>query len=126
MKTTEEMIAIMRAFADGKKVQSRILISDTWSDTSDPIWDWHHSDYRIKPEPELRPYKNAEEFFEAQTKHGPFMYDCITTHFIMPVEASNDGVWFYESIIITEWSELIKTHKWKDGTPCGIKEGGEE
>jgi len=59
MKTTKEMIEVMQAFVDGKKIEFRIG-QGLWFDADSPNWDWISSDYRIKPEPKLRPWKPEE------------------------------------------------------------------
>lgn len=50
--TTKEMIAVMQAYEDGKKIQTRTKIKgDDWKDEI-PTWDWAFCEYRIKPEEE--------------------------------------------------------------------------
>lgn len=55
MKTTQEMIEVMQAYADGKNIQSRPRIGGggLWSDVT-PMWDWSDCDYRIKEEPKTK------------------------------------------------------------------------
>ena len=48
--TTAEMIAVMKAFEEGKKIQC--LIANRWLDAENPSWDWFHYDFRVKPEEE--------------------------------------------------------------------------
>jgi len=48
--TTKEKIIIMQAHLDGKQIQVKKWMYD-WEDleqTDEPIWDWGHSEYRIK------------------------------------------------------------------------------
>ena len=62
--TTQEKIEIMQAYAEGKKIQVRIIGTEKWKDwtiSEEPKWDWPHNDYRIKPELTYRPYKDAAE-----------------------------------------------------------------
>jgi len=62
MKTTKEKIAVMQAYVNGEKLE--ILLPsmgwDEWRAVGEPHWDWQNIDYRIKPEPKLRPW-NPEE-----------------------------------------------------------------
>lgn len=51
MKTTQEMIAVMQAYVDGKKVQFSHINCNIWADSPTPSWDWRACDYRIKPAP---------------------------------------------------------------------------
>lgn len=47
----DEMISVMDAFRDGKKIQCKwIGIENEWNDINEPFWDWYHYEYRIKPE----------------------------------------------------------------------------
>lgn len=49
MKTIQEQIAVMQAFADGKQVQFSFR-ENKWEDIiSQPCWNWSENDYRIKP-----------------------------------------------------------------------------
>jgi len=54
-KTTEEKIAVMQAFVDGKTIQAMDHGYADWDDCPRPVWDWFMTDYRIKPEPEWIP-----------------------------------------------------------------------
>jgi hypothetical protein len=49
----DEMIAVLQAAKEGKKLELRSRKIDTdWSDCTDSIWNFAGFDYRIKPEPE--------------------------------------------------------------------------
>lgn len=52
--TTKEMIAVMEHFDRGGKIE--VLIKDRWIHTSEPLWDWYKSKYRIKSEPKVIPW----------------------------------------------------------------------
>ena len=52
MKTTEEMIAVMQAYADGETIQRQVSGGGIWTTgigPDSPAWDWGYFDYRIKP-----------------------------------------------------------------------------
>lgn len=50
-KTTEQMIEVMQAFADGKAIQCcPRSVEGYWCDIKKSIWAWDTFDYRIKPE----------------------------------------------------------------------------
>ena len=53
MKTTKEMIEVMKAFDEGKEIESRSYKTD-WGDANSPCWNWYDFDYRIKPEHKTR------------------------------------------------------------------------
>lgn len=68
---TAERIKIMQAYVDGKRIQYAEDDTDVWHNIDEPDW---HSDYeyRIKPEPKCRPFKNADECWQEMLKHQPF------------------------------------------------------
>jgi len=52
MTTTAEKIAIMQSFDAGKRIECRKNLDDKeedWFVTQQPLWNWHHMDYRIAP-----------------------------------------------------------------------------
>ena len=66
MSTIQEKIAVMQAFADGKRVEYRD--KDTpgdWRIAAFPCWDWEDFDYRIKSEPRRIWVNFYTEDFEA-------------------------------------------------------------
>ena len=67
MKTTKEMIEIMKAYDEGKKIEYKYLDTEKWFVTGNPSWSWSVFDYRIKPEIE---YMTCEEIFEKLQKQG--------------------------------------------------------
>ena len=70
---TKKMLPILQAFVNGKTIESRCIKGDKslWYDDEDPSFD-NDLEYRIKPEPRYRPFKNAEECWEEMQKHQPF------------------------------------------------------
>ena len=69
----KKMLPILQAFVDGKTIESRCIKGDKslWYDDEDPSFD-NDFEYRIKPEPKYRPFKNAEECWQEMQKHQPF------------------------------------------------------
>ena len=69
----KKMLPILQAFADGKTIESRCIKGDKslWYDDEDPSFD-NDLEYRIKPEPRYRPFKDAEECWNEMQKHKPF------------------------------------------------------
>ena len=72
-KESKELIPIIQAFAEGKAIESRCIKGDKslWYDDEDPSFD-DDLEYRIKPEPTYRPFKDAEECWLEMQKHQPF------------------------------------------------------
>lgn len=75
--TREDLInamPIIKAFIDGKKLQYKDL-NHEWEDleVNDlDLDDFVKSAWRIKPESEYRPFKDAEECWAEMEKHQPF------------------------------------------------------
>ena len=69
----KKMLPILQAFVDGKTIESRCIKGDKslWYDDEDPSFD-NDFEYRIKPEPRYRSFKDAEECWEEMQKHQPF------------------------------------------------------
>ena len=72
-KEIAELMPIIQAFAEGKAIESRCIKGDKslWYDDEDPSFD-DDLEYRIKPEPTYRPFKDAEECWLEMQKHQPF------------------------------------------------------
>ena len=62
----------MLAYADGKEIEYKNGALKDWSITSVPTFNWGSNDFRIKPEPKCRPFKDAEECWREMQKHQPF------------------------------------------------------
>lgn len=117
--TIEEMMAVLTAYKEGKKIQ--VKVHDDWLDEPNPSFDFSHITYRIKPEPHYRPFKNVEEVMEAIKEHGDWVrrsgyeqYDRIICAHDIGVGTGDIGCITY----IDAFSEL----SFLDGTPFGVKE----
>lgn len=65
MEDTKRKIEVMKAYAEGKKIQVSCCGFDLWRDCIyEPDWDWVSCDYRVKPEEKYRPYKDYNEMVE--------------------------------------------------------------
>ena len=47
MKTTKQMIEVMKAYLKGEKIEYRYGHTD-WLECRIPIWAWNNLDYRVK------------------------------------------------------------------------------
>lgn len=68
----KEMLPIIQAFAEGKAIEIRHGDAP-WVETNrikESIFDDYQ--YRIKPEPKYRPFKDVEECWQEMQKHQPF------------------------------------------------------
>ena len=125
----KELLPIIQAFAEGKSIQ-RINSLGEWSDvTGDVLFYCNPEDYRIKPEPEYRPFKTKEECWSEMMKHQPFGW----LKSIRKQEKVHIGRVFevkdYLLITLsineglnTNSSYFFNEYTFADGTPFGIKE----
>ena len=118
----QDRIALMQAYVDGKQIQYFNRLEGKWEDTTDPRWS-QGSSYRIKPEPNYRPFKNAEECWQEMQKHQPFGWikDKNDGHYSMAtmvddavIMISGDKDWFID--------EITNYYAFADGEPFGINE----
>lgn len=135
----KEFYPFLQAFAEGKIIETRRkptadnngVTKDGWFEFNDwtemkELEYWVNVDYRIKPEPKFRPFKDAEECWQEMLKHQPFGwvkfkdtesgYYMITIIAINVVVGLNDTPFSYERV--------FDDYSFADGTPFGIKKGG--
>ena len=124
---------ILQAFAEGKVIECRTkpsALSKSWQDMNEwtemkEIEFWNNTEYRIKPEPKYRQFKDAEECWQEMQKHQPFGWvkskDGSTINKFMFIDSlANDGVTI-RAIVRLTYSELVKYYIFEDGTPFGVK-----
>ena len=110
----KNLLPILQAFADGKTIQVKGG-NGIWYDGENELkFDLVQQDYRIKPEPKYRPFKDSEECWNEMQKHQPFGWTKlkgeIEYSFITDV---NDNI---------NYLSAIEEYTFADGTPFGIKE----
>ena len=129
----KKFLPIIQAFAEGKTIQIYDDEEEKWIDITfeDLYFNCIPSYYRIKPEPEYRPFKTQEECWNEMLKHQPFGWvkneynyvhiECVLENVIefSPVE-DDDGTLLTCTIDFTSVCE--EGYTFADGTPFGIKE----
>ena len=70
IEETKERIAVMQAYVDGKQIQGKCS-DGKWADVQEPSWSIN-GNFRVKPEPKYRPFKDADECWQEMLKHEPF------------------------------------------------------
>lgn len=71
-KEAVELLPIIRAYAEGKEIEIFNKTTKMWETAMLPHFDCDSNIYRIKPEPEYRPFKDTEECWLEMQKHQPF------------------------------------------------------
>ena len=68
----KELLPIIQAFAEGKTIEFRNKSFKEWTEIDNLSFDPTITNYRIKPEPKYRQFKDAEECWQEMLKHQPF------------------------------------------------------
>lgn len=118
----KELMPVIQAFADGKDVETKTgsgwMIIENMSFAGKPL------QYRIKPEPKYRPFKDAEECWQEMLKHQPFGWLKGDKCFYNIVSVSNIDVSMANvsgDIIILNFSDVMEDNTFADGTHFGMK-----
>ena len=129
-KEAAELSPFIKAFGEGKDIEIRSKNPHAqlngWAKMDEFIFG--NFEYRIKPEPKYRPFKNAEECWQEMLKHQPFGWlkgkdDSIPSRFMIINSVRDEEVSITSGIDFT-YSELVEYYTFIDGTPFGVK--GEE
>lgn len=119
------------ALAEGRQIQTLDVNSGDWEDIDEITVDYflsHHLDYRIKPEPSYRPFKDGAECWEEMQKHEPFGWVKIKAepaNVKVGISEVNDSYIFLSekySGEYTGYEEAFAKLTFADGTPFGMKE----
>lgn len=128
----KEFYPILQAFAKGEAIECRTKpsavkctsVPNNWTEMTE-IEFWNNTEYRIKPEPKYRPFKDAEECWQEMLKHQPFgvvkdkYFANYQTHRAFTCLVTN-GCHFrgYED---ETFENSFKNLLFADGTPFGVK-----
>lgn len=118
----KELLPIIQAFAEGKKIESTFLGRIGWSDDFYPTWADNYM-YRIKSEPKYRPFKDADECWEEMHKHQPFGWVTFFNNTDMRYRAFVCTV--YDGVVdvcgkpLCTFESAFINFTFEDGTPFG-------
>lgn len=127
--TKEEVktfLPIMQAYAEGKQIQ---YLDDDWKDIDKLTTDLYINPelYRIKPESNYRPFKDAEECWQEMQKHQPFGWIKREEGYFNIVYVNDDYVGLvdadgYTNSILLVSKNSYQDNTFADGVPFGILE----
>ena len=123
----KKLMPVIQAWIEGKEIQYRNHHGE-WIDikgNEGVSFVNSSSDYRIKPEPKYRPFKNQEECWNEMLKHQPFSslkskdneYFCLIGSvnkddtITLAIEPNTDYAYHY----------IFEHYIFSDGTPFGVK-----
>lgn len=122
----KELLPIIQAFAEGKTILVQEDID--WRYLSDDAdFNLNPLRYRIKPEPNYRPFTNADECWQEMQKHQPFGWlkhkEEKENYPILKITDSRISmIDVCEEVTFFDYNETFKQYIFADGTPFGIKE----
>ena len=129
----KEFYSILQAFAEGRVIECRTKpsavkctsVPNDWTEINE-IEYRNNVEYRVKPEPKYRPFKDAKECRAEMLKHQPFGWLISQNGEVNSLIISIDN----EGLVIGDRNngvmgfvtatDLFKI-KFADGTPFGIK-----
>lgn len=122
---------ILQAYAEGRVIECRTKpsavkgtdVPNDWTEMKE-IRFWNNTEYRIKPEPKYRPFKDRQECWQEMQKHQPFGWiaDIDSCRYILAVgEGSVVFKSFNSSDFCKSFDEVVDTYTFADGTTFGIK-----
>lgn len=117
--TTQEMIAVLSAFEQGKKIEShsKTYPEVGWNPAPKPIWNFDEYIYRIAEEPEHVPYDGTQE----GTLVGKIIGNSNgMMRMIVGEDKKDKNLMLAGEDWWTSYEDLFKYHKFLDGTPCGM------
>ena len=126
----KEFYPILQAFAEGKVIETRtdpnvvgkgLEDMNDWTEMNE-IEHWNNIQYRIKPEPQFRPFKDAKECWAEMLKHQPFGWvkDRNGSKFVIENVDSRGFVEVYDEGTCN-FNEVFENRTFADGLPFGIK-----
>ena len=133
----KELLPIIQAYAEGKQIEIKTKEGKSWSTLEEDdiqYLDFKKCDFRIKPEPKYRPFKDAQECLEEMKKHIPFgwLKDKNKDSELRNIQAlteemstMTDRIYLRGIRLIDGWhvfEEAIEEYTFADGTPFGILE----
>lgn len=118
------MLPLMQAFAEGKTLQYRVnRENNEWKDIDNPTFNDAPSEYRIKPEPTYRPFKDNEECWNEMLKHQPVGWVKHRNSISIIQSVLYNGIIYFNMQGIHSFKfEEFEDVKFADGAPFGIKE----
>lgn len=125
IEETKERIAVMQAYVDGKQIQGKCS-DGKWADVPEPSWSIN-GNFRVKPEPKYRPFKDADECWQEMLKHQPFGWlkhkDDDEPYCILKITDSRISmIDVCEEMAFYDYNETFKQYTFADGAPFGVKE----
>ena len=124
----KEFYPIMQAFAEGKIIETRRKpsavkgtdIPNDWTEMKE-IEFWNNTEYRVKPEPTYRPFKNGEECWQEMQKHQPFGWVKSTLFKDLALVKRVTTLYVEINRDIIDYKDSLEKFTFADDTNFGVK-----
>ena len=124
----KEFYPFLQAFADGKAIECRTKpsavkgtsVPNDWTEMTE-IEFWNNTEYRIKPEPKYRPFKDAKECWSEMLKHQPFGWVKSTLFKDLALVQRVTTLYVEINRDIIDYKDTLEKFTFADCTPFGVK-----
>ena len=125
---SKRLLPFIQAYAGGKIIQYKDHRTKKWVDLRNVFFDnLGSTEIRIKPESTYRPFKDPEECWNEMQKHQPFGWlKAIELGAIAHVDYLGTEAMSFAGCGCATFKHVFERYNFADGTPFGIKEGGEQ
>ena len=119
----KQLLPIIKAYAEGKEIEIFDKTTKMWKTAMLPHFDCDSNIYRIKPEPNYRPFANAEECWQEMLKHQPFgwvkMKDTESGYYILKGITNQVVIGLNEFPF--SYKKVFEDYIFADSIPFGVK-----
>ena len=124
----KEFYPFLQAFAKGEAIECRTKpsavkgtsVPNNWTEMTE-IEFWNNTEYRIKPEPKYRPFKDAEECWAEMLKHQPFGWVKSTLFKDLALVQRVTTLYVEINRDIIDYKDTLEKFTFADCTPFGVK-----
>lgn len=124
-----ELLPFIKAFGEGKDIEIRSKNTHAqlngWAKMDEFIFG--NFEYRIKPEPKYRPFKDAKECMAEMLKHHPFGFITSQCAFFHVIYIEDKLIGYGSAcgtILHIKFNDALKSFTFADGVPFGVKVEG--
>ena len=124
----KEFYPILQAYAEGRVIECRTKqsavkgtsVPNDWTEIKE-IGCWDNIEYRIKPAPKYRPFKDAEECWQEMQKHKPFGWVKSTLFKDLALVKRVTTLYVEINREIIDYKDALDKFTFADGTNFGVK-----
>ncbi len=126
----KQLLPIIKAFSEGKVIEARTrpdvlnnpAIPNEWTELKELEY-WGNTEYRIKPEPMYRSFKDADECWQEMRKHQPFGWVIDPNmQYRQIIKLNRDTFYLDNADARFKFWDIPRNLTFADGNPFGIKE----